>query len=55
MTTELTVENVYLDAQSFERVILGGELQIDIFKRQLCRHLIRNSQVSARCWIDCGK
>ena len=41
MTIELTFENVYLDAQRFERAILGGELQVDILKYQLDRDFKR--------------
>jgi len=37
MTIELTFENVYLDAQSFERVTRGGKLQVDILKSQLSK------------------
>ena len=34
MTIELTFANVYLDAQRLERVILGGELQVEILNSQ---------------------
>jgi len=39
MKIELTFANFYLDAQSLERVVLGGELQVKILKSQFTTQL----------------